>query len=104
MSWLKDLVRTYFYKPYPPVVWINKLLPLYDFGYTKTFWNQNVFKRIAAGKARDKNINFESNRTSSMSGKIQTKQSLLSSKVSSSHQKPSYQTNTKSKLNEYIIS
>ena len=80
MSWLKDLVRTYFYKQYPPVVWIDKLLPLYDFGYTKTFWNQNVFKRIATGKAIDKNINFESNRTSSMSRKIQTKQSLLSSK------------------------
>ena len=37
-----------------------------------------------------------------MQGKIQTKQSLVSSKVSSSHQILSYQTNTKSKLNEYI--
>ena len=38
---------------------------------------------IATGKVRDKNL--ESKRTSSMSEKIQTKQSLLFSKVSSSH-------------------
>ena len=37
-----------------------------------------------------------------MSEKLQTKQSLLSSKVSSRYQIPSYQTNTASKLNEYI--
>ena len=34
--------------------------------------------------------------------KIQTKQTLLSSKVSSNHQIPSYQTNATSKFNEYI--
>ena len=33
--------------------------------------------------------------------KIQTKQSLLSSKVSNRHQISNYQTNTTSKLNEY---
>ena len=36
-----------------------------------------------------------------MSAKIQTKQTLLSPRVSSSHQIPNYHTNT-SKLNEYI--
>ena len=51
---------------------------------------------------RDENINFESDRISSMSGKIQTKQSLLSSKNSGSHKIPSHQTYTRSKLNEYI--
>ena len=45
---------------------------------------------------KNENINFESNRTSSMSEKLQTKQSLLSSKVSSSHQLPNYHTNTAS--------
>ena len=44
----------------------------------------------------------DSDRTSSMSGKIQAKQTLVSSEVSSRHQIPSYQTNTASKLNEYI--
>ena len=37
-----------------------------------------------------------------MSEKMQTKQSLLSSEVSSSRQIPSYQTNTTNKLNKYI--
>ena len=97
----QDPLETYFCKQHPPGAWIDKR-PLYDFAYAKTFRNQKVFKPIATGKVRDENINFESNRTSSMSEKIQTKQSLLSSKVSSSHQIPSYQTNTKSKLNEYI--
>ena len=41
---------------------------------------------IATGKVSNENINFESNRTSSMSEKIQAKQSLLPSKVSSNHQ------------------
>ena len=49
-----------------------------------------------------KHINFKSNRTSSMFEKMQTKQLLLSSKVSSSHQIPSYHNNATSKLNEYI--
>ena len=61
-----------------------------------------MFKPIATGKVSDENVNFESDRTSSMLEKIQTKQSLSSSKVSRSHQIPSYQTNTTSKLNEYI--
>ena len=51
------------------------------FSYPNIFWNQKVFKPIAMGKVRDKNINFESDRTSSMLEKIQSKQSLLSSKV-----------------------
>ena len=66
------------------------------------FETKKIFKPIATGKVSDENINFESDRTSSMSEKIQTKQSLLFSKVLSSHQIPSYQTNTTSKLNEYI--
>ena len=33
------------------------------------FRNQKVFKPIAAGKVRDENINFESDRTSLMSEK-----------------------------------
>ena len=69
---------------------------------TSTFQNQKVFKPIATGIVRDENINFELDRTSSTSEKIQTKQFLLSSKVSSSHQVPSYQTYTTSKSNEYI--
>ena len=73
----QDPLGIYFCKQHPPGVWIDKL-PLYDFGYVKTFRNQKVFKPIATGKVRDENRNFESNRTSSMSEKIQTKQSLLS--------------------------
>ena len=86
-------LETYFCKQHPNGAWIDKL-PLYEFGYAKTFRNQKVFR------LKDKNMNFESDRTSSMSRKIQTKQFLLSSKVSSSHQIPSHQTKTKSKLNE----
>ena len=97
----QDPLETYFCKQHPPGAWINKL-PLYEFGYAKTFRNQKVFKPIATGKVRDENINFESNRTSSVSEKIQTKQVLLSSKVSSGYQIPSYHTNTTSKLDEYI--
>ena len=41
-------------------------LPLYDFDYANTFRNQKVFKPIAAGNVRDKNVNFESDRTSLM--------------------------------------
>ena len=69
---------------------------------TSTFQNQKVFKPIATGIVRDENINFELDRTSSTSEKIQTKQFLLPSKVSSSHQVPSHQTYTTSKSNEYI--
>ena len=61
-------------------------LPLYDFAMT--FWKQKLCKPIASSKVSNENINFESNRTSSMSGNIQTKQSLLSPRVSSSHQIP----------------
>ena len=43
------------------------------------FQNLKVFKPIATGKVRNENINFESDRASSMTVKIQTKQSLLSS-------------------------
>ena len=51
-----------------------------------TLRNQIAFKPIATGSVRDENIIFESDRTSSVSEKIQTKQSLRCSKVSSSHQ------------------
>ena len=64
----RDPLETYFCKQRPPGAWKDKL-PLYDFGYANTFWNQKVFKPIAAGKVRDKNINFESHRTSLMSRK-----------------------------------
>ena len=101
MCWLEDPLETYFCKQHPPGSWKDKL-PLYVFGYANTFQNQKVFKPNAAGKVSDESINFESYRTSLMSGKIYTKQSLLSSKVSSSHQIPSYQIKTTSKLNEYI--
>ena len=67
-------------------------LPLYDFGYAKTFRNHKV-KDVREMQKRDKNIKFESNRTSSVSKIIQTKQSLLSPRVSSSHQTPNYHTN-----------
>ena len=97
----QDPLETYFCKQHPPVAWKDKL-PLCDFDYANTFRNQKVFKPITIGKVRDENINFESDRTSAMSEKIQTEQSLLSSKVSNSHQIPSYQNNTISKLNEYI--
>ena len=83
----RDPLETYLCKQHPPGAWIDKI-PLYDFGYAKTFRNQNVFKPIATDKVRDENINFESNRTSSLSEKTQTKQSLLFSIVSSSHQIP----------------
>ena len=94
----QDPLETYFCKQRPPGVWINKL-PLYDFGYAKTFRNQKVFKPIAAGRVRDENINFEPFRTISMSEKIQTKESLLSPRISRNHQIPNYHTNTTSKLN-----
>ena len=61
-------LETYFYKQRPSEAWIDKL-PLYDFGYAKTFRSQKVFKPITTGKLSDENINFESNRTSSMSEK-----------------------------------
>ena len=84
----QDPFENYFSKQHPPGL---------DFGYAKTFRNQKVFKPVRdkeRGKVRDENINFESNRTSSMLEKMQTKQSLLSSKVSSSNRIPSYHTNT----------
>ena len=58
------------------------------------FETKKAFKPIATGKVRDENINFESDRTSSILEKMQTKQSLLPSKVSSNHQITSYQTYT----------
>ena len=68
----QDSSEFYFCKEHPPGVWIDRL-PLYDFGYVKTFWNQKAFKPIATGKVREENIKFESNRTSSMLEKTQTK-------------------------------
>ena len=83
----QDPLESYFCKQHPPGAWKDKL-PLYDYGYTNTFKNQIAFKPTATGKVRDENINFESDGTSSMSKKIQTKQSSLFSKVSSSHEIP----------------
>ena len=68
----QDSSEIYFCKQHPPGVWTDKL-PLYDFGYVKTFWNQKVFNSIATGKVRDENIKFESNRTSSTLEKTRTK-------------------------------
>ena len=85
----QDPLESYFCKQHPPGAWKDKR-PLYDFGYANTFWIQNIFKPMATGKVRDENINFESDRTNSMSEKIQTKQSLLSSKASRRHHIPSY--------------
>ena len=42
---------------------------------------KSIQNPIATGEVRDENISFESHKTSSMSEIIQTKQSLLSSKV-----------------------
>ena len=69
--------------------------------YANTFRNKIAFKPIATVSVRDEYINSESDKTSLMPKKIQKKQSLQSSKVSSSHQTPSYQTNTTSQLNKY---
>ena len=67
-------------------------------GYTDTFRIQKGLKPIATVNVRKKNINFESDRTSSTLENIQTN-NPLSSKVSSSRQIPRYQTNATSKLN-----
>ena len=97
----KDPLESYFCKQHPPGPWKDKL-SLYEFDHANTFRNQKVFKSKAAGKVKDESIIFESDRTSSISEKIQTKQFLLTSKVSRSHQTPSYQTFTISKLKEHI--
>ena len=62
-------LESYFCKQNPLGTWKDKL-PFYDFGYANTFQSQKVFKPIATSKVRDENINFESDRTSSMSEKI----------------------------------
>ena len=86
----QDPLETYFHKHHPPGAQEDNL-PLYDFGYENTFWNQLVFKPIVTGSVRDKKINFELGRTSSMSRKMQKKkQSLRSAKVSSTHQISNY--------------
>ena len=94
-------LETYFCKQHPPEAWIDRL-PFYDLGYAKTFQNQKVFKAIATGQVRGENINFESNRTSLMLEKIQTKQPLQSSKVLSSHQIPNYPYQHNKNLIEYM--
>ena len=97
----QDPIETYFCKQHPPGA-LKDNVALYDFGYVNTFRNQNVFTPIAAGNVKDENSNFASDRTSSISEKIQAQQLLLSSKVSSSYQIPSYQTNATIRSNEYI--
>ena len=82
----QDPLKTYFCKQHPPGAWIDKL-PLYDFGYGKTFRKQKVFKPTATSKIRYENINFESNRTSWMSEKIQKKKTTLT--ISKSFNQPS---------------
>ena len=56
-----------------------------SFSLADTFGNQIAFKPIATGSVIYESTHFESNRTSSMSQKIQTKHFLRSLKVSSSH-------------------
>ena len=85
----QDSLVTYSCKQHPSGAWKDNL-PFCNFGCANTFWNLRAFKPIATGSIRDENIYFEPNRTSLMSEKIQTKQSLRSSKVSSSHQIPNY--------------
>ena len=55
-------LETYFCKQHFPGAWKAKLT-FYDFGYANTFRNQKVFKPIAAGKVREENITFESEKT-----------------------------------------
>ena len=98
---IQDPLETYFCKQHSPGGWKANLL-FYDFDYTNTMWNQKVCKPIATGNVRGENIKFESDRTSSMSEKIKTRQYSLSWNVLRSHQIPSYPTNTTSKLNQYI--
>ena len=57
----QDPLETYIYKQHPSG---KDKLPLCDFDYPKIFRSQKVFKPIATGKARDKNL--QSDRTSSM--------------------------------------
>ena len=64
----QDSLESSFCKQHLPGTWKDKLL-LYNFGNANTFQNQKVFKPIATGKVRDENINFESDRTRSMSKK-----------------------------------
>ena len=65
------------------------------------FETKKVLKPLTTAKARDENL--ESDRTSLMSEKIQTKQSLLFPKVPSNHQIGTQLSNQQtSKLNEYI--
>ena len=64
---ISDPLETYICKQHPSG---KNNLPLCDFDYPNTFRNQKVFKPIATGKAKDENL--ESDRTSSMSEKIQT--------------------------------
>ena len=74
-------------------IWLKELVKIH----------QNLWLWLYQHFSKPNSIqNFESEGTSSISEKMQTKQSFLSSKVSSSHQIPSYQTYTTSKLNEYI--
>ena len=74
----------------------------FDFGYANTSQNQKLFKPIATGKVEDENINFESNRTSSMLEK-QNKTTLgIFKSFKQSSNIPSYQANITRKLNEYI--
>ena len=94
-------LETYFCKQHGPEAWIDRL-PFYDLGYVKTFRNQKLFKAITTGQVRGENINSESNRTSWMLEKIQAKQPLQSSKVSSSHQIPNYPYQYNKNLNEYM--
>ena len=80
----KDPLETYFANnilhPLQTYFASNMLLSLCDFGYANTFGNQTASKPIATGSVRDENMNFDSDRTSSMSERKQRKQSLRSFK------------------------
>ena len=69
----QDPLETYFCKQHPPGAWQDKL-PSYDSGCAKNFhlhFCKKFSKPITAGKVRDEKINFESDRTSLMSEKMQ---------------------------------
>ena len=58
---------------------------------TTSCWSWRRYSiQVYTGTLRDENINVKSDRTSSMSEKMQTKQSLQSSEFSSNHQIPTY--------------
>ena len=95
---IQDPLKTYFSKQHPSGACKNHNIPLYDFDYDSTIPNRKGFRPTATGNIRDENRTFEAD-TEPIQCYFQT---LLSSKVSMSHQIPNCQTNATSKLNGNI--